>query len=147
MLRWPGHVQPGRESQALVNTADVLGTVADILGKELPEDAGLDSYSFLPVLESAEPLEKGLVGLRSSCLLNDPRGNLSLRSGEWKLIHYSGNDPQRKDELYHLKSDPSETIDLADAHPERVEEMSLQIKKILESGSHRNIPLHSVPEK
>ena len=50
IVKWPGLVAPGTTSRAMVSLVDVLATLAEIVGRPLPEDAGEDSVSFLPVL-------------------------------------------------------------------------------------------------
>jgi hypothetical protein len=40
IVRWPGVVEPGRETAQTVSLTDLMATVAEIIGRELPEDAG-----------------------------------------------------------------------------------------------------------
>ena len=46
MVRWPGKINPGRTG-ALVSFADVLPTLLDIAGGDIPRD--LDGKSMLPI--------------------------------------------------------------------------------------------------
>src|SRR5690606_19871593 len=57
VVRWPGQTAVGIETEQLVCLTDVMATVAESIGVELPDDAGEDSISFLPVLrgQSAAP--------------------------------------------------------------------------------------------
>ena len=48
IVRWPGHVQPKTETNAMVEYVDVVPTFLDAAGIETPE--ALDGKSFLPVL-------------------------------------------------------------------------------------------------
>ncbi|MBM3855957.1 MAG: arylsulfatase, partial [Verrucomicrobia bacterium] len=48
IVRWPGVVRPGSVCDQLVHQADVIATLADILGSSLPANAGEDSFSLLP---------------------------------------------------------------------------------------------------
>lgn len=49
VARWPGKIQPGKRTEALVQYEDVLPTLVEIAGGE-PEQHGFDGESFLPVL-------------------------------------------------------------------------------------------------
>jgi len=52
-VRWPGVVKPGTACKQLVHHADVMATIADILGTQIPDNAGEDSYSLLPLLKGS----------------------------------------------------------------------------------------------
>ncbi|HLJ12635.1 MAG TPA: arylsulfatase, partial [Planctomycetaceae bacterium] len=52
LVRWPAKVKPGATSGRLVCLTDFMATCAEILGVELPAQAGEDSVSFLPALLS-----------------------------------------------------------------------------------------------
>ncbi len=49
LVRWPGVVKPGTQSDALVSGEDLAGTVLEALG--LPAPAAMTSVSFLPALK------------------------------------------------------------------------------------------------
>ena len=46
VVRWPGKVQVGSVSDETVCMTDFMATFAGILGTELPENAGEDSYDY-----------------------------------------------------------------------------------------------------
>jgi arylsulfatase A-like enzyme len=120
VARWPGHIQPGSTSSELTCLADLIATCADILGFELPTDAGQDSYSFLPALlvaTSGRPTREAVVH-------HSGDGMFSVRQGEWKLIFGLGSggftEPRHVDpapceplgQLYDMKNDRAETDNL-----------------------------------
>lgn len=85
IVRYPGVARPGSVCDALVHQADLMATLADLLGVELPADAGEDSVSLLPLLEGGrEPVRRHAV----SCSI---RGVPSIRDGQWKLILGKGS--------------------------------------------------------
>ena len=47
LVRWPGHIQPGSETDALVNYIDVVPTFMDIAGMEAPDTDGKSFYKVL----------------------------------------------------------------------------------------------------
>jgi uncharacterized sulfatase len=50
MIRWPGHIKPGKRTDALVQYADILPTLVDAAGGDVSA-AKFDGSSFLGVLE------------------------------------------------------------------------------------------------
>ena len=71
---------------------------------------------------------------------------LSLRDGDWKYIRpVSGKHPrwlkdkavptglENDPQLYNLKTDPSETKNVADQYPGRVKAMAASLKKIMDN--------------
>ena len=83
---WPGHIEPGTESDSLISNVDLFATVADIVGRKLNSDAGPDSVSLLPVLEGDNTTE-----VRDHLLIAPAKpSNLSLRAGDWVYIDSQG---------------------------------------------------------
>lgn len=119
IVRWPTVVKPGSVCDRTVCSVDLMATLADILGAPLPPDAAEDSVSIMPLLRGAEgPARKSLVHQSFS-------GVFAIRSGHWKLIFGpgSGLPDGTPAQLYDLASDPGETRDLADSHPEEVDRL------------------------
>ncbi|MFZ2642747.1 MAG: arylsulfatase [Verrucomicrobiia bacterium] len=128
VVRWPGVVKPGSVCRQLVHQTDIMATLADVLGAKLPDNAGEDSFSLLPLLRGGcEPVRAHAV----SCAA---RGIAGLRQGPWKLIFE--RDPQAKTDarLYNLDDDLGETKNLAAEKPERVAEMKALIEKLIAEG-------------
>jgi len=122
IVRWPGVVKPGSVCGQLVHQADIMATLADILGAKLPDNAGEDSFSFVPLLKGGDkPIRPHAV----SCAHNGVPG---LRKGDWKFI--AGTKP----ELYNLADDIGETKNLAAAKPELVAEMKALLEKLITDG-------------
>jgi arylsulfatase A-like enzyme len=122
LVRYPGVVKPGSVSDALVHQADLMATVAELLGARLPPDAGEDSYSLLPVLRGTA------TSVRQYAISTAANGTQSLRDGPWKLVCL--NPPQ----LYHLADDLAEKTDLAARHPERVQTMLAVRNRLIDEG-------------
>ncbi|MBD3243347.1 MAG: sulfatase-like hydrolase/transferase [Chitinivibrionales bacterium] len=49
MVRWPGYIEPGQRSDAIIQYADVVPTLIELAGGN-PQEANLDGTSFLTVL-------------------------------------------------------------------------------------------------
>jgi len=133
IVRWPEVVKPGTVCNQLVHHADLLATLAAILGAKLPNDAGEDSFSLLPLLRgSDEPVREHAV----SCAAGGIPG---IRQGSWKLIlsrdpNLPPGKPAPDIRLYDLAADLGETNDLSAMHPERVAQMRALYEKLIANG-------------
>jgi arylsulfatase A len=134
IARYPGVTRPGSTCDALVHQADLLATIAELLGETLPADAGEDSVSLLPLLRgSTEPLRRHAV----SC---SGRGVPAIRDGRWKLILGTAGGGFTKDAggpddwLSDLEADPGERDNLAAAEPERVAALRAAYAEIVAAG-------------
>ena len=141
IVRWPGKVAPGTESDRVITLADMLATTAGLLGCELPESAGGDSFDFSPVL-----LGENVEGpIRRSTILQTGKGLLAFRQDNWKLRftktpNWRGEEielPKASYELYNLADDPAEKNDLSKTHSERAKEMRELLLDLLKKGRSR----------
>lgn len=113
IIRHPGMKKPGFVSNAIVETVDLIPTLADLAG--VPAPAGLDGLSLRSMLEEpATPTAKPAIARNSG---GDIR---TVRNDRWRLIAKAdGSQP----ELFDYESDPGETRNHAAAHPEIVREL------------------------
>jgi arylsulfatase A-like enzyme len=133
IARWPGKVPAGKTSHELICHADLLATMAALIGKELPADAGPDSFNQLPALLAEKP-EKPC---RESLVIHGGAVRLAIRQGPWKLIPAGPEMKMEGAELYNLADDIAETKDLAAKMPDKVKELSDLLKQIREKGRSR----------
>lgn len=145
IVRWPGVVKPGSVSDETLCLTDFFATAAEIVGEPLPDDAGEDSFSFLPVLKGAA-LKKPI---REAVVHHSSRGMFAIRKGPWKLIAGLGSGgfsrpavvkprpggPQGQ--LYHLGRDPSEKENLYLQKPEVVKELTALLERWKKEGRSR----------
>lgn len=141
---WPGHTAAGSVCDKLVCHTDMLATFAEVLGVDLPTDAGEDSFSFAGILH-------GNAGGRTAddAVIHQAAGNklLSIRMGDWKLIPALGSSGFSKPrteqtkpggpigQLYNLKEDLSEAKNVYTDHPVVVQRLSAALKRYRESGA------------
>jgi len=140
IVRWPGVVETGSVSDQTICFTDVLSTLAEATGANLPVGAGPDSYSFLPTLlgEEYQDAEK-----RPPLVLQSGNKAMLIRSGDWKLINQLGSggftkpsriEPGEGDpegQLYNLADDPGENQNLYLEHPEIVDSLTAEMNSIL----------------
>ncbi len=88
IVRWPGHVKPGSETNAMIEYVDVLPTFLDAAGVDIPEI--LDGRSFVSVLEGKTNKHKshvyGIHTTRGIINGSETFGIRSVRSEKFKLI-------------------------------------------------------------
>jgi len=132
-------------TDALVSMIDVMPTVLDYAGIEIPDSMKLDGSSFLPLLKGEELEEKTLFwasdaqapyidkfGPRhkavTASLQKRPKhkirsGNYAtawyVRTEDWKLIGWDEEAPV----LFDMRNDIGETTDLSKQYPELVSEL------------------------
>ena len=144
IARWPGKIEAGSTTSAVLSLTDLLATSAGILGTELPAGAGGDSFDLSPVL-FGKPVK---TPIRTTTILQSSSGCLALRQDDWKLILktqpvWDGNKAQlstQKAELINLAEDPGEANNLAKKHPERLETMFKLLQALLEAGKTHGVP-------
>jgi len=134
IVRWPGVVKPGSRCDQLVHQADLMATCAAVVGAKLPDDAGEDSFSLLPLLTGDDrPVRQTAVSQSSS-------GLPALREGPWKLIFGPGSGGWSKGgddqpaQLYNLDDDLGETRNRFADEPARVARLVKLMEQLVESG-------------
>jgi arylsulfatase A len=133
IMRWPGHLPEGTQSDAMLMTIDVFPTIAKLVGGALP-DHGVDGRDVWPLIVG----EPGATNPHEAYLFYYETNELhavTSGDGRWKLQlphRYPtlagrpggkggrpANYEQReilKAELYDLENDPGETTDVAARH-------------------------------
>jgi arylsulfatase A-like enzyme len=157
LVRWPGRVEPGTDSDQLISSIDLLGTMADMLDRELTTDQAVDSFNVMAAMtgEPDNPIRDHLI--------HAPRDqkNLTLRQGEWVYIGAQGDGGQGlrdrggpqavahtgsvnsdvgedgrikaeapQQQLYNLNDDPSQRTNVILQHPELADWMQTQLDEM-----------------
>ncbi|MDA0837913.1 MAG: arylsulfatase [Planctomycetota bacterium] len=138
---WPAGIPAGLQCDQTVCLSDLIATCADITGASLPQNAGEDSVSMLPLLRGAtnEPTRDCIVHHSMS-------GKFAIREGDWVFIDSpNGGDNEEPDwfrqhrgyvshdypgELFNLKDDLSERYNRFHDEPELVEKLSARLSRI-----------------
>lgn len=119
LIKAPGLTQPGSTCGVPVISTDFFPTLVELVGLDRSESAtAVDGVSITPLLKGAASLPRGELYWHYPHYWNGGQVNpySVVRSGDWKLIRFYETG---REEVYDLKSDPSEQHDLSGADPER----------------------------
>jgi arylsulfatase A len=118
IVRWPGVVEPGSSTNHISAFWDVMPTLCEIAGAPIPEQS--DGISFLPTLLGEKQPEHEYLYWEFNEDIHKNKGQYkqAVRMGKWKGIHYIDEEVF---ELYDLHEDVMEQQDVADDHPDVVE--------------------------
>lgn len=118
LVLWLPWLDRGRRVDDVVSLIDLASTLIDLVGATPPD--GFGGRSWLRPRVDVDPPEALLERLAPHWSSREVRGRgvygvaeWGLRQGPWKLVM----DEQRV-RLFHLPSDPKETSDVANVHPE-----------------------------
>jgi arylsulfatase A-like enzyme len=141
-VRWPGKVKPGSQSSLLICLTDLMATCADILGAQLPDNAGEDSVSILPALLGTDKAP-----LHETVVHHSINGSFAIRQGNWKLAlcadsgGWTSPKPGSKEakklpvtQLYDLSTDQAESKNRQATHPEVVARLTKLLEQLIANG-------------
>ena len=161
VARWPGVVKTGTQCRRLIGLNDMMATLAEICGHKLQPNQAPDSVSLLALFKNpdAAPARRSLV-LRSTQAFAVRSGAWKLAlcpgsgsAGRWgnspssrqawkQAVKTFGRIPrttaQRESapfvQLFDLKNDPGESVNLAAKRPQKVREMIRLLRKQIAEG-------------
>jgi arylsulfatase A-like enzyme len=125
VVRWPGHIEPGTESDVPVIGTDIFATVLDVAGVPLPNDRTIDGVSMVPAFGGEAVVRPVPLFWRTH--VSQPGDRVAMRIGDWKLV---ANDVLTKFQLYEIQNDWKEEQDLAADMPEKTEELKQRMLEL-----------------
>lgn len=115
LVRWPGHIKPGTETNAMVQNIDFAPTILAIAGSKAP--GWMQGLDFKPILTgNKKELPRPYLYYHYYEFVQDHTviPHVAIRSKDHKLIYfYTVNEWQ----LYDLQKDPAELNNLANSDP------------------------------
>ena len=135
MVRWPGYAPAGATSEETICFTDLLATFAALVGLDVPDDSGEDSFNALPAFKG----EKRDKPVRPSTVYKN--GEV-IRMGDWKLLTHLGSggfsEPRRvrpvpggpTGQLFNLRDDIGERHNLWSENPAIVERLSRELERV-----------------
>lgn len=108
---WPGNIASGSANKGAISLNDLYATCAEIVGEDVAENAGEDSFSILSMLLDEEIKNPD----RDVIIHSDFTGYFAIRHEQWKLVYHRDHD---KIALYDIKADPGEQQNIISEHPD-----------------------------
>ncbi len=142
LVQWPAKIKVPHTVSQTICLNDFMRTFAEITGYQIQDNEAEDSYNILPA--SLNPEYKKII--REAIVSHSINGSFTIRQGEWKLLLAAGSGgwsspkPGKEEEglppvqLYNLKNDPSEKVNLQAKNPEMVQKLSALLKKYIDDG-------------
>lgn len=136
IVKWPGVVKQASVNDNYLIIEDFFPTILEMANIQTYKTVQqVDGISFVPALKGKN------LNVRDRALFwhypNNwgPTGpgigaSSTVRRGNWKLIYYHAD---RSFELFNLKQDIGETINLADQKPRKLEELAIILSDYLKS--------------
>jgi len=150
IVKWPEVIEAGTINEQTICTTDFVATVAEISGYKLKDNEAEDSFNMMPLF--TQTFEGAT--FREGTIHHSINGSFAIRKGDFKLIMSAGsggwsfpkpNSIEAKEQLpkiqlYDLKNDPREQINLQAELPNVVNELkALLTKQILDGRSTKGV--------
>ncbi len=135
IMRAPGAIPAGLQTNALGSSVDLLPTLAEMIGIEAPPET--QGRSMTPLLAGEQDSYRDATFTQ----LNSPgTGIVMMRTDRYKLAY--NWKPRQVDELYDMREDPLELTNLAgdEAHAELEGRMRGRILQWMEQTDHPLLP-------
>ena len=123
LIRWPGVTRNGAETSLPVITPDLFATVAEVAGVR-PRQT-LDGRSLAGLLRGGKLAETPLFWHYPHYSNQGGTPGGAIRDGEWKLIEFYEDG---RVELYHLKSDAGERLNLVNKHAAKAKQLRARLE-------------------
>ena len=129
IVRWPGVVKAGTETDAVACAIDWMETFGEIADYYVGQT---DGQSLLPIFKGVDSLGKRRLIWRTGTHQSLERKSwFAVRDGDWKLV--SDPNADGKAMLFDLANDPNETINLAEKQPDVFRKLMALTKSANES--------------
>ena len=161
VLYWPGKTRPGTACDEPLWSLDLLPTFCRAFGAKPPADRAIDGSDFLPALAGGKIERKTPLFWHFYRSLGEPR--VAMRAGDWVIlarcdasVKGPGGTLRKGDmevikkakltrfELYNLRDDLSQTTDLAQKEPQRLQQMSGRLgtlyREVIAEGPTWRVP-------
>jgi arylsulfatase A len=125
IIRWPNRIAPDTVCDTPIIGSDLFPTVLAAAGVAAPKDRTLDGVNLLPLL-AGKPLTRPIPMYWRYHAAPGPF-KVAMRDGDWKIL---ADLSFTQFELYHLGNDPKETQNLADKHPDKLDELRDRLRKL-----------------
>lgn len=138
-MRWPGKIKPAQTTKTMGTIIDILPTVLDVCDIKSPGNIKIDGKSLLPIWKGETDTFEDRPFFTQMHYGPTPFKymHFAVRMQQYKLVSphdfphgilYQPKDEELQEvlsnlELYNVENDPSERINVAEKHPDIVEDL------------------------
>ena len=120
---WPGKIAPNTITSQPGHVVDILPTFLDIVKTNYPEE--INGFPTLPLHgKSLLPIFMGEKRVEPEFFISGLKKHRMFRKGDYKIVRMNGEAWK----LFNIKDDPSETINLAQNNPDKLQELIIAYK-------------------
>lgn len=146
IMRWPAKIPADSTNDEITGIIDMLPTLCEITGVDVPSDRVIDGRNILPYLlgENVPPIHDRFIV-----------PGATVRHQDWKLLlkpqkpggsvkpgqGMQGREPAPAGSLFNLKNDVGETTNVATQHPEKIEALTKMMETFVEDLNANLRPL------
>lgn len=141
IVRWPGKVSEGSQSDRVSGFEDWMPTLLDAVGASdtIPEQ--IDGISLVPTLRGRKQEDRPYLYREFSGY----GGQQTIRVGDWKAVRQNMSKGNLDVELYDLARDIGEQNNVAADHPEMIAKLTKMMEQVRTPS--KDFPLHPLDPK
>ncbi len=147
IMVWDGAIKAGSVVKEPLHITDIYPTLMRLTGSKPKQIKPLDGKDAWPTLTKSKPSPHDFVLLD----LTPFRGSILM--GDWKLVHNGEATAitttaieKETWELFNLKNDPFEKVNLYAKHPERVQRLKKKLAELAGQAAAPHMPPNRLPE-
>ena len=146
IIKWPEEIESNSISNEVISQVDIMATIANITGIELPKNAAPDSYDMTDIIKGKEYESP----LREATVHNTYNSIWGIRKGDWLYINDSTGGHRELPEsfkeltgytdfnteglLFNMEKDSEQRNNLYEKYPEKIIEMEKLLKEYRKKG-------------
>lgn len=142
LVQWPARIKVSHSVSQTICLNDFMASFASVADYKLQDNEAEDSYNLLPLLINPGYAKT----IREATVHHSINGSFTIRKGDWKLLLAAGSGgwsspkPGAEEkglpalQLYNVKTDPEEKVNVQDRNPELVKQMTALLIKYIENG-------------
>lgn len=134
IVRWPGRVRPDQTNSTPVITMDIHATILEVANLTADPSNSPDGTSLVSLLKGEKNLERSSIFFHYPNYAFHKKNRLgsAIRMGDYKLIKFYDDDST---ELYNLRDDIGESIDLAKKMPDKASQLEVKLDAWLKQSN------------
>ncbi|HEV7280212.1 MAG TPA: sulfatase [Pirellulaceae bacterium] len=141
VVAWPGQTAGGTFESHVIQSTDFYPTILEMLSLPPQPGQAFDGISIVPALQGKPLAREAIVTYLPRRGSDGSPPGVAVTAGDWKLVRFFYDGPRgaHRFELYNLREDVRESVDLANQQPGRVAALDALIEQFL-TGAAAVVP-------